>query len=170
MLTCLPASPPARRQIGTPPRPFRLNLDTGSSSLSVPAVYSSCTTCDPHFDRGYDEAKSSTAEVLLCSDAQCGDCPSACGSTDSETYSEVNTFLDGQNECRAQPHLAAGCTVCHDTCPYAGDGVCDDGSKGGEPYCEVGTDSRDCVRSCRHTAAFAHPFVHTNHLSSFESR
>ena len=121
-----------------------MNLDTGSSSLSVPASYSTCDTCDPHFDRGYDEASSSTAEVLLCSDAQCGGCPIACGLTDSDVYGEVNTFLDSQNECRAQPHLAAGCIECHDTCRYAGDGVCDDGTLGGPQYCPVGSDSADC--------------------------
>jgi len=33
---------------------------------------------------------------------------------------------------------------CNDTCPYARDGECDDGSHGGAVYCEEGSDCSDC--------------------------
>ncbi|MCB9595107.1 MAG: hypothetical protein H6719_20485 [Sandaracinaceae bacterium] len=34
--------------------------------------------------------------------------------------------------------------ACNDTCPYARDGECDDGSLGGAVYCELGSDCSDC--------------------------
>ena len=35
-------------------------------------------------------------------------------------------------------------TTCDDTCLYANDGVCDDGSQGGFAWCTCGTDCTDC--------------------------
>jgi hypothetical protein len=37
-----------------------------------------------------------------------------------------------------------GSGSCDNTCRYANDGECDDGSQGGTQYCELGTDSNDC--------------------------
>jgi hypothetical protein len=131
-------------EIGTPPRPYRVNLDTGSATLSVPASFTSCPSCDPHFDRGYDGALSSTYSELPCTDATCGDCSRGCGNPNAGA--EVYAFLNGGNECRARP--GPGCQVCHETCAYAGDGECDDGSQGGTQYCASGSDPQDCGVNC----------------------
>ena len=133
-------------QIGTPPRPFRVNLDTGSATLSVPATYAKCPTCDPRFDRGYDNLLSSTSSDLSCTDATCGDCEDGCGNPSFAPTHPAYSELNGQNECRVQP--GPSCTVCHDTCQYAGDGECDDGSTGGVQYCTLGSDAVDCGSGC----------------------
>lgn len=146
--------------VGTPPRPFRVHLDTGSSSLFLAAPYSRCPTCDPHFDRAFDDSGSSSATVLGCADALCGGCDSACGASAEDVPSgyggqddsavqaaQTAAFLGGEDTCASiVPGLSASCRKCleYDTCQYKGDGVCDDGSLGGQQYCDRGTDSKDC--------------------------
>ena len=39
-----------------------------------------------------------------------------------------------------------------DTCRYASDGECDDGSAGGQQYCALGSDSADCADSCQYAS------------------
>ena len=132
--------------IGTPPRPFRLHLDTGSSTLVIPATYADCPTCDPHFDRGFDESGSSTASALSCDDPACGACSTGCGqpSFTDPTYA----FLNGHNQCRETENL-----VGNNECRFASDSECDDGSRGGSGriYCRAGQDCDDCAnchKSC----------------------
>ena len=145
-------------EVGTPPRPFRVHLDTGSSSLYVAAPYSVCPSCDPHFDRAFDDSLSSTATGLSCADAQCGTtCDGACGfsigSGDldrvdeaTSTVMQTNAFLGGDDTCSSYEPVHTTCRRCLelDTCTYKGDGICDDGSQGGDKYCDLGTDSADC--------------------------
>lgn len=140
-------------QLGTPPRPFRVNIDTGSATLSVPATYAKCPTCDPRFDRGYDDSTSSTSSELSCTDATCGDCANGCGNPAFAQNPAIGE-LNGQNECRARP--AQSCTVCRDTCQYSGDGECDDGSQGGPQYCAIGSDQADCGGGCCPSNCCAH--------------
>ena len=46
--------------------------------------------------------------------------------------------------------------ICQDTCPYAGDGNCDDGGRNGSDICTLGTDCQDCGN--RYAAEFSsHP-------------
>ena len=145
-------------EIGNPPRPFRVHLDTGSSSLFVAAPYDRCPTCDPHFDRAFDESASSTSSVLACTDPDCGTtCDPACGlstsdidlgSLDDDAAQSMQTqaFLGGEDKCSSVDDPGSGCRHCleQDTCKYKGDGACDDGSDGGTAYCRKGTDSMDC--------------------------
>jgi hypothetical protein len=73
-----------------------------------------------------------------------------------------DTYCDDQHDCYSCSYprevlcdaVDGDCSVCgvsagsssggSDTCRYANDGMCDDGSNGGTAYCTAGTDATDC--------------------------
>ena len=139
-------------EIGTPPRPFRVHLDTGSTGIFIPAVYTECATCDVHYDLAYSEALSSTGSDLACADPQCAISQNSVLGTSGTCLAQMCSGMDSWthgtgNQCQiASSDSASGCSNCAltDTCRYKGDGMCDDGSDGGQAYCAVGTDRQDC--------------------------
>ena len=140
-------------EIGTPPRPFRVHLDSGSVDLFIPAVYTQCVSCDVHHDLAYDETRSRTGSVMSCSDP-------ACATRRSEISSPNGLCMDQgcqgsqdwetrtvDNNCQVLAADSDGCIDCiaHDTCDGAGDGQCDDGSDSTVlKSCRTGTDEQDC--------------------------
>jgi hypothetical protein len=58
--------------IGTPPQPVRVQVDTGSASLIVPASHEVCRVCTAQFgSQSYDRMVSSSATVIPCHSNQC---------------------------------------------------------------------------------------------------
>eukprot|EP00879_Flechtneria_rotunda_P002524 GHRR01002722.1.p1 GENE.GHRR01002722.1~~GHRR01002722.1.p1 ORF type:complete len:475 (+),score=86.21 GHRR01002722.1:1876-3300(+) len=56
--------------LGTPPKPFDVIVDTGSTVTYVPC--NNCQHCGHHNDDPYNPSKSATSNWVHCSDAQCG--------------------------------------------------------------------------------------------------
>merc|ERR1711907_262119 len=65
------------------------------------------------------------------------------GALGSTTWSE-GIRVGGGSTGTAKP-------VGNDSCRYALDGECDDGSQGGFRYCAVGTDATDCAETAVYT-------------------
>ena len=79
-------------------------------------------------------------------DSECDD-----GSTGHAQYCELGTDCDDCGNCCGGSGGSAGSgggDCDSDGCHWAGDGECDDGSRGGTQYCSVGTDCSDCGNCC----------------------
>ena len=96
-------------------------LETGCSFDNAECLDTQCATAY----EGIVDAAGEDAAVnsLLCATSTCGDCLSGSGPVGGTGGSPAT-------EC--------------DTCTYANDDVCDDGSDGSEVFCDLGTDCTDC--------------------------
>eukprot|EP00300_Choanocystis_sp_HF-7_P041556 c8324_g1_i2.p1 GENE.c8324_g1_i2~~c8324_g1_i2.p1 ORF type:complete len:565 (+),score=138.39 c8324_g1_i2:60-1754(+) len=73
--------------IGSPPQPFRVAFDTGSSTLAIPSK--KCEKCEKHCNKAFDSLISSTYKPLDCDDLSCCnflDCSIACAVNPFENY------------------------------------------------------------------------------------
>ena len=61
----------AEIEVGDPPQKLRVQVDTGSSVLAVPAVKESCAKCTSTGNRMYDPRKSTTMDPVPCHSNQC---------------------------------------------------------------------------------------------------
>ena len=52
--------------------------------------------------------------------------------------------VEAVDQTEAADQTSRRLTTCDDTCSYANDGICDDGSQGGYAWCTCGTDCSDC--------------------------
>ena len=52
--------------------------------------------------------------------------------------------VEAADQTEATDQTSRRLTTCDDTCTYANDGFCDDGSQGGFAWCTCGTDCTDC--------------------------
>lgn len=52
--------------------------------------------------------------------------------------------IDVGDQTEAVDETSRRLSTCDDTCQYANDGMCDDGSQGGLAWCTCGTDCTDC--------------------------
>ena len=52
--------------------------------------------------------------------------------------------VEAVDQTEAADETSRRLTTCDDTCTYANDGFCDDGSQGGFAWCTCGTDCTDC--------------------------
>jgi len=105
-----------------------------------------------------DDPSADAANANSCKYANDGECDD--GSQGGTQYCAIGTDT---NDCAAAAAAAAGCTaagcvetggVSDDSCRYAFDHECDDGSQGGTQYCATGTDATDCAETL---AAAAQP-------------
>ena len=118
--------------IGTPPRPVRLNLDTGSATMAVPGPLPDCPSCEPSADLAYDHRSSSTARLLECFDQRCNGCESSQLSAATATAYCGSWQTGGQ--CLVDPtsrrFVTGDCIDCWGTdgagnsCWLANDGEC----------------------------------------------
>jgi hypothetical protein len=53
--------------------------------------------------------------------------------------------VEAVDQTEAADETGRRLSTCDDTCLYANDGVCDDGSQGGYAWCTCGTDCTDCI-------------------------
>jgi hypothetical protein len=108
-------------------------LGTGGPA-GTPTSESSCTDSCVYANDGACDDGSLGGAVYCDLGTDCADCTAAAsGPTDPGTPDAGTPPDAGPSD--------PGC----DTCRYANDGVCDDGSAGGPIYCDVGTDCSDCA-------------------------
>ena len=84
--------------VGNPPLPFRVQIDTGSSTLFVASK--GCVACTEHATQLYDVDASTTGERIGCSDSRCR--ANTCGASNCPSgpaAASCNPFLNPEQKC-----------------------------------------------------------------------
>uniref|UniRef100_A0A7S3G4M9 Peptidase A1 domain-containing protein n=1 Tax=Palpitomonas bilix TaxID=652834 RepID=A0A7S3G4M9_9EUKA len=93
--------------VGTPAQRFRMQLDTGSSTLFVPK--DTCEECGAHADSLYNPSLSSTYDPISCSSSECS------GSCSSGMCSPLQAMIEGDDDYQVSERVCSSSSSC---CSY----------------------------------------------------